>query len=168
MSNSSVTLWTVTLRLLSMRFFQTRILDWVAISSSRVSSQPRDRTSVFCIFHIGRWITTKPPGKPPRKGFLKVENNWELHNSENPLQHNEVPGEMETRRARLQAGRLVRKSLRIYKAADKWETEQEKALGEGMKKRYWYESYLRRQRHKSVKTKGGQCLQGFCCEWQVH
>lgn len=27
---------------------------------------------------------------------------------------------MKTRRARLEAGRLVRKSLRIYKAAEKW------------------------------------------------
>ena len=43
---------------------------------------------------------------------------------------------MKTRRARLEAGRPVRKSLRIYKAAEKRETEQEKALGEGMKKRH--------------------------------
>ena len=28
--------------------FQTRILEWVAISSSRGSSQPRDRTQVSC------------------------------------------------------------------------------------------------------------------------
>ena len=33
--------------------FQARILEWVAISSSRGSSQPRDRTCVSC---IGRWI----------------------------------------------------------------------------------------------------------------
>ena len=32
---------------------QARILDWVAISSSRGSSQPRDRTCVSC---VGRWI----------------------------------------------------------------------------------------------------------------
>ena len=32
---------------------QARILKWVAISLSRESSQPRDRTSVFC---VGRWI----------------------------------------------------------------------------------------------------------------
>ena len=29
--------------------FQARVLEWVAISSSRVSSQPRDQTQVFCI-----------------------------------------------------------------------------------------------------------------------
>ena len=38
---------------LSMGILQARILEWVAISSSRGSSQPRDRTHVSC---IGRWI----------------------------------------------------------------------------------------------------------------
>ena len=33
--------------------FQARILEWVAISSSRGSSQPRDPTHVCC---IGRWV----------------------------------------------------------------------------------------------------------------
>ena len=32
---------------------QARILEWVAISFTRGSSQPRDRTHVSC---IGRWI----------------------------------------------------------------------------------------------------------------
>ena len=36
--------------------FQAGILEWVAISSSRGSSQPRDRTHVSCISCIGRWI----------------------------------------------------------------------------------------------------------------
>ena len=35
---------------------QLRILEWVAISSSRGSSQPRDQTWVFCISCAGRWI----------------------------------------------------------------------------------------------------------------
>ena len=38
------------------RIFQTRILEWVAISSSRKSSQPRDLTCVPCVCCIGRWI----------------------------------------------------------------------------------------------------------------
>ena len=38
---------------------QARILEWVAISSPRGSSQPRDETHVSC---IGRRIL--PPGKP--------------------------------------------------------------------------------------------------------
>ena len=36
--------------------FQARILEWVAISYSRGSSQPRDGTLVSCIFCIGRRI----------------------------------------------------------------------------------------------------------------
>ena len=37
--------------------FQARVLEWVAISSSRGSSWPRDWTHVIsCIFCIGRWI----------------------------------------------------------------------------------------------------------------
>ena len=40
---------------------QTRILEWVAILSSRESSQPRDWTYVSCI--AGRSFTTEPPGE---------------------------------------------------------------------------------------------------------
>ena len=36
--------------------FQVRILEWVAISYSRVSSQPRDQTHVSCISCFGRQI----------------------------------------------------------------------------------------------------------------
>ena len=38
------------------RVFQARILEWVAISSSRGSSQPGDLICVSCIFCTGRWI----------------------------------------------------------------------------------------------------------------
>ena len=41
---------------------QTRILEWVAISFSKGSSQPRDWTWVSCI--AGRFFTAEPPGKP--------------------------------------------------------------------------------------------------------
>ena len=40
---------------LSMGILQARILEWVAMPSSRGSSQPRDRTQVFCI--PGRFFT---------------------------------------------------------------------------------------------------------------
>ena len=42
---------------------QARILEWVAISFSRGSSQPRDQTQVS---YIGRQVllSTEPPGKP--------------------------------------------------------------------------------------------------------
>ena len=42
---------------------QARILEWVAISFSRGSSQPRDWTCISC-FRIG-FFTTEPPGKTP-------------------------------------------------------------------------------------------------------
>ena len=35
---------------------QARILEWVAISSSRGSSPPRDPTHISCVSCIGRWI----------------------------------------------------------------------------------------------------------------
>ena len=59
--------------------FQARILEWVAITFSRGSSQLRDWTLVSCVFCISRWIsflsfflffffflTTEPPGKPKK------------------------------------------------------------------------------------------------------
>ena len=42
--------------------FPAGILKWVAIPSSRVSSQPRDQTHVSCI--AGRFFTVEPLGKP--------------------------------------------------------------------------------------------------------
>ena len=44
------TLWTVACQAsLSVGIFQARILEWVAMPSSRGSSRPRDRTQVSCI-----------------------------------------------------------------------------------------------------------------------
>ena len=43
---------------------QAGILDWVAISFSRGSSQLRDQTHVSCISCTGRWIlSTEPPAR---------------------------------------------------------------------------------------------------------
>ena len=36
--------------------FQARILEWVAMPSSRESSRPKDRTRVSCISCVCRWI----------------------------------------------------------------------------------------------------------------
>ena len=46
---------------------QARILEWVAMHSSRGSSQPRDRTPISYIYCIGWWVLyhLAPPGKPP-------------------------------------------------------------------------------------------------------
>ena len=41
---------------------QAKILEWVAVSFSRGSSQYRDRTHVSCISYIAReFFTTEPP-----------------------------------------------------------------------------------------------------------
>ena len=51
---------------------QARILEWIAMLSSRESSQPRDWTWVSCVSCIaGGFLTTKPPGKP-NMGLLLV------------------------------------------------------------------------------------------------
>ena len=44
---------------------QARIPEWVAMPSSRGSSQPRDGTRVFCLLHwqLGS-LPLAPPGKP--------------------------------------------------------------------------------------------------------
>ena len=45
---------------------QTRILEWVAMPSSRGSSQPRDRTCIYCVSCIagGFFFTIEPLRKP--------------------------------------------------------------------------------------------------------
>ena len=45
--------------------FQARVLEWVAISYSRGSSQPRDQTCISCV--AGGFFTAEPSGKPIRK-----------------------------------------------------------------------------------------------------
>ena len=42
---------------------QERTLEWVAMPSSRVFSQPRDRTQISCT--AGGFFTVWAPGKPP-------------------------------------------------------------------------------------------------------
>jgi len=48
--------------------FQTRILEYVVISFSRVFSRPRDRIHISCISPAlaGGFFTTEPPGNPVR------------------------------------------------------------------------------------------------------
>ena len=64
-SDSFATLWPVVPQAPSVHGgFQARILAWVAISSSRGSSQPRDQTlvsHVSCI--VSGFFTAKPPFK---------------------------------------------------------------------------------------------------------
>ena len=45
--------------------FSARIREWVAISSSRGSSQPRDRTCIYWVTRIaGGVLMAEPAGKP--------------------------------------------------------------------------------------------------------
>ena len=52
---------------------QARILERVAISFSRGSSQPRNRTHISCL--AGRFFTTEPPGRQ-LEGSCAVSCKW--------------------------------------------------------------------------------------------
>ena len=73
MSSSFATPWTVAHQApLSMGILQARILEWVAISSSRGSSRTRDWTHIFC---IGRripycWVTGNLCAQRPTSWFF--------------------------------------------------------------------------------------------------
>ena len=54
------------------RISQARILEWVAMPSSRKSSQPRNWTRLFCI--AGRFFTAELVGKPIKR--LQESNNY--------------------------------------------------------------------------------------------
>ena len=69
---------------------QGRMLEWVAISFSRGSSQPRDRTHVSCL--AGGFFPTEPPGKPKwQEGALSAQI---LTKSPSPVEGREwiIPG----------------------------------------------------------------------------
>ena len=58
------------------RVFQARILEWVAISFSRGSSQPRDWNCTAS--HVAPtpgdgFFTTEPPGKPTLSSIIKIK-----------------------------------------------------------------------------------------------
>ena len=57
---------------------QARILEWVAISSSRGSSQCRDQTHISCIScTAGRFF--EPTGKPMHKHYSLPAHNYSFH-----------------------------------------------------------------------------------------
>ena len=55
---------------LSMGVLQARILEWVAMASSRESSPPRNQTQVSCIADDS--LLSEPPGKPALE-YTRVE-----------------------------------------------------------------------------------------------
>ena len=69
MSDSFLTPWTAYPSSSVDGISQARILEWVAISFSRGSSHPRDRTSSPAL--VGEFFTTKPPEKVS-PGFLSI------------------------------------------------------------------------------------------------
>ena len=70
-----VTPWTVACQdLLSMGILQARILEWVASSFSRESSQPRNRTQVSCI--AGRFFTIRATREAHKTGDNSHYHHW--------------------------------------------------------------------------------------------
>ena len=78
---------------------QARILEWVAVPFSRVSSQPRDPTQVSCSAETS---PAEPPGKPKNTGvdslslfqgiFPTEESNWSLQHLQAYSLLAELPG----------------------------------------------------------------------------
>ena len=64
---------------------QARILEWVAISFSRRSSQPRDWTQVSCI--AGRFFTIWATREAPQKDLNGSVNNLHILNNKEPLSY---------------------------------------------------------------------------------
>ena len=62
---------------------QARILEWVAISFSRRSSQPRDWTQVSCI--VGRFFTIWATREAPQKDLNGSVKNLHILNNKEPL-----------------------------------------------------------------------------------
>ena len=54
--------------------FQARILEWVAISFSQISSQPRDGNHVSWVCCVaGGFFTTVPPRKPINRLYSSIK-----------------------------------------------------------------------------------------------
>ena len=86
-SDSSVTPWTVAHQAsLSMGFPRQEYWSWVAISFSRGSSWPRDRTHISSL--TGRFFTTEPQASPAqtRSGWGKLSLYPDRGNSKTTLQ----------------------------------------------------------------------------------
>ena len=52
---------------------QARMLEWVAISSSRESSGSRDQARISCVSCFGRWILYYFPGGKPQEIILNPQ-----------------------------------------------------------------------------------------------
>ena len=87
MSNSLATPWTIAHQIPLSGISQARILEWVAISFSKASSWPRDRTCISCI--VGGFLITEPPTLlyPIAKMYFSLFKIWRLYKGES----NKIP-----------------------------------------------------------------------------
>ena len=77
MPDSSWPLGLCSARLLCPGIFQIGILEWIAISFSRGSSQPRDQTHISWISCIGMWVLYQLSHQGSLESILEVvESNW--------------------------------------------------------------------------------------------
>ena len=73
--------------------FQARILEWIAISSSRGSSWPRDQTCVSCLLHWQANSLPQSPGKHrkyidrDKKNMCICDCKWKLEKSKNQFRN---------------------------------------------------------------------------------
>ena len=79
---------------------QARILERVAISSSKGSSRPKDWTYIFCI--VGWFFTTEPSGKPYRRVAAAAAKSFQscptlCNPIDSSLPGSPVPGILQTR-----------------------------------------------------------------------
>ena len=67
---------------------QARILEWVAMPSSRGSSQARDQTRVSCISYIaGRFFTLSHQGSPLSISGRQLQGTWEWERASEATGH---------------------------------------------------------------------------------
>ena len=91
--------------------FQPRLLEWVSMSYSRGSSQPRDWTRISCVSCIGRQVDSLPPchlGSPKERSFITAgehQHPWggEAKESRSPLPRTPCPGQSRLERSCLRA-----------------------------------------------------------------
>ena len=71
--------------------FQARILQWVTMSYSKVSSQPRDQSCVSCVSCIGRQILYHVSSEKPTGIIIPLSVSVEGHNETTPVMCHEIP-----------------------------------------------------------------------------
>ena len=91
-----VTLWTVAHQApLPIGILQAGILEWVAMPSSRASSQPRGQICIFWISCIaGGFFTTELMGKPPQRHYVM----WKKTHTHKSLLYDSIYMELNNQR----------------------------------------------------------------------